>query len=223
MSMLSYCKKLGRVISASFMIAIAGQAAAMSPIQFNGDWDSFTFSRRPANQFSLKGDLLELRSAGAVSMIWRHLGPNFWDTRRAKWGWEVTVGTPKTDLSKMGGDDRNIALYFAFVPKERAEKFRKLSMARMLRAKDVRVLIYVWGGSHQRNAIVPNPYFGDRGKTVVLRSARTGDFFETVDFQNDFRRAFGEDAGALVGLAVSGDSDDTQSKIVAQIEDLVLE
>jgi hypothetical protein len=43
-----------------------------------------------------------------------------------------------------------------------------------------------------------------------------------VDLAGDYARAFGGSAGALVGLAVSGDSDDTDSTISAAIANLSL-
>jgi hypothetical protein len=86
----------------------------------------------------------------------------------------------------------------------------------------VRVLVYVWGGSHARGAMLDSPYLGARGKTVVLRGAGTGQAREQVRLDRDYARAFGGDATSLVGLAVSGDSDDTDSRIMAQISGLTL-
>jgi hypothetical protein len=57
----------------------------------------------------------------------------------------------------------------------------------------------------------------------VLRGAETGSFREQVDLAEDYQRAFGAASGqALVGLAVSADSDDTDSVIDAAIADLSL-
>ena len=47
--------------------------------------------------------------------------------------------------------------------------------------------------------------------------------FRTVDLAADHRRAFDEDPGVPVGLAVSADGDDTGATIEAMIEDLRLE
>lgn len=66
------------------------------------------------------------------------------------------------------------------------------------------------------------PYLGARGKTVVLRGAGTGQARESVDLAADFRRAFGGQATSLVGLAVSGDSDDTDTMIRARISSLTM-
>ncbi|MDZ4134847.1 MAG: DUF3047 domain-containing protein [Paracoccaceae bacterium] len=44
-----------------------------------------------------------------------------------------------------------------------------------------------------------------------------------MDLAADYRRIFGGAAGALVGLAVSADSDDTRTAIRASISGLVLD
>jgi len=44
-----------------------------------------------------------------------------------------------------------------------------------------------------------------------------------VDLARDHRRAFGSAPARLVGLAVSADSDDTDSRVVARIAGLVIE
>jgi len=82
--------------------------------------------------------------------------------------------------------------------------------------------MYVWGGVHARGDLLPSPYLGPRGKTVVLRPAGGGQHDEQVDLRADLERAFGVTDLALVGLAVSADSDDTGTAIRARIRTLEL-
>ena len=49
---------------------------------------------------------------------------------------------------------------------------------------------------------------------------QTGNFTENVNLDRDFVRAFGDMPKVLVGLAVTADSDDTDGKILAAIQDL---
>ena len=81
------------------------------------------------------------------------------------------------------------------------------------RNPDVRILQYVWGGDHGRGERLGSPYAPGQAVTIVLRSAGTGSFSERVDLQADFARSFGAGDVALVGLAVSADSDDTDVTI----------
>jgi len=63
---------------------------------------------------------------------------------------------------------------------------------------------------------------GEGGASIVLRSSGTGGFNEKVDLRADYKRAFGSGNVVLVGVAVSADSDDTDSKIVASVSNLVV-
>jgi hypothetical protein len=129
---------------------------------------------------------------------------------------------PATDLRLKGGDDRNLAVYFVFLPEAEARASGRDGIRRLLEAEAARVLVYVWGGTDGQPRLQDSPYLGARGKTVALRAAGTGTMRETVDLAADHRAAFGSAPGALVGIAVSADSDDTASAIRAEIGDLVL-
>ena len=129
---------------------------------------------------------------------------------------------PATDLARKGGDDRNLSIYAVFLPPDEAERLRGESVVSLLEAPSARVLTYIWGGAYDRDALVPSPYLGERGMAVMLRPAGAGDHTEQVDFDADIKRAFGAEGLALVGLAVSADSDDTNSAVRAEIRNLTL-
>lgn len=212
----------GIIIAALAATLLALPAQAKGPVAFDDGWRVQTFPRLDANSYRLQGRSLTLRSDSAVSLVWRALDAAFWPVRTARWRWGVTTGTPPTDLGRKGGDDRNMALYFVFLPQDKAKRAAGSGIGRLLRDRDARVLVYVWGGDHRRGQMLDSPYLGNRGKTVVLRGAGTGEHEESVDLAADFTRAFGGAPQALVGLAVSGDSDDTDSEIDARLEQLVL-
>jgi len=93
----------------------------------------------------------------------------------------------------------------------------------LLGRDDVRVIQYAWGGNHARGTVIRSPYGNSgTGVTIPLRQAGTGSHSERVNLASDYAKAFGGSKGALIGLAVSGDSDDTDSVIRAAIGSLVL-
>ena len=200
---------------------LSGPALA-DQVRFEGGWKNQKFSLFSTNRYAQEGDTLGVASNGSVSLLYRALPETLWSADSAAWQWQVSEGVPGTDLTRKGGDDRNLALYFVFLPQAEAERLRGTSVTRLLNADAVRVLVYVWGGDHARGEMLASPYLGARGKTVVLRPSGTGRASERVDLAADYRRAFGGTAPALVGLAVSGDSDDTDSTIRAQLSDLRL-
>ena len=212
-------KKLFATVSVSLMAASALSAASVS---FDGNWKHQRFSLFSSNSYGFNGSSLSVKSDGAVSLAYRALGQQAWSATKAGWNWKVDSGVPATDLTKKGGDDRNLALYFVFLPKAKAEELKGAKVTKLLREDQARVLVYVWGGNSKRGAVLGSPYLGSRGKTVVLRGAGAGSFSENVNLAKDFSRSFGGQPEALVGVAVSGDSDDTDTQIRAAISNLVI-
>jgi len=74
-------------------------------------------------------------------------------------------------------------------------------------------LMYVWDNHTDHEALVVNRR-SDRVRKIVLEAgpAHLGQWRSyRRDIRADYRRAFGEDPGALIGIAVMTDSDNTQS------------
>lgn len=210
-----------KVIAAlSLTLAMIAPAALAVPF---GTWTEQRFPRLPANQWTQSARGVDVLADMSVSLIWTRLPVSDGATTRASWDWSVSRSVPATDLARKGGDDRNLALYFVFMPPNLAETSREAGVRQLLRARESRVLTYVWGGAHSRGEILPSPYLGDRGRTIVLQPAGTGAFRESVDLEADYARAFGDARTVLVGLAVSADSDDTETSVEAMLRGLRLE
>jgi hypothetical protein len=193
-----------------------------APVSFASGWQEQRLSLFSSNDYTF-GATLGLVSNGAVSIAWTRVGQGEWGTSGASWGWQVDQSVPATNLANKGGDDRNISLYFVFVPEAVAPSLEGANIRSLLGNKDVRIIQYAWGGNVARGTVIVSPY-GPRGQgvTIALRQAGTGAHSEQVDLAADYARAFGGTKGALIGLAVSGDSDDTKSVIRAAIGNLVL-
>lgn len=188
-----------------------------------GNWTEQRFSLFSGNTWTQSSEGVRVISDGSVSMIWIRLPPSDGRTLTAAWTWSVDNSVPATTLSQKGGDDRNLALYFVFMPSEVAKKNRNAGIRDLLEVPEARVLMYVWGGNHARQDILSSPYLGASGKTIIRRPAGIGVFQESVNLELDYSRAFGEKKTHLVGLAVSSDSDDTSTMVVARLHDLRLD
>ncbi len=185
-------------------------------------WNDQRFGIFGGNTWRQSGTSISVASDGAVSMLWRELPAAFAASEVMSWRWTVDQTLPPTDLSRRGGDDRNLSLYAIFMPEVAASSARGRSISALLDNPDVRVLMYVWGGNHERGSALASPYVGERGRTIVLREAGVGSHEEQVDLRSDLHRNFGEADLVLVGLALSADSDDTASQIRASLSDLRL-
>ena len=212
-----------RAAALSLMLAFAPAVAGAQQVHFGDGWREQRFSLFSGNEFSLQGDTLAVRSERTVSLLWTRLPESMWGKRQARWDWAVDRSVPPTDLTRKGGDDRNLSLYFLFLPEQVAREGRNRGVKALLDNPDVRVLMYVWGGDHAQGQILPTPYLGARGRTVIRRGAGTGSGAERVDLARDFQRAFGGRPDQLVGIAVSSDSDDTGTEVVARISRLRIE
>lgn len=204
-------------------LALTGTSSMAEPLQFTPDWREQGFPRLRNNRYGLEGNRLDIRSDQAVSVLYRALPERRWPARSVQWNWAVDQSVPPTDLRRKGGDDRNISIYFVFMDEASARRAGPNPRLRsLLGNRNARLLVYVWGGDHPRGAVLENPYLENRGVTLVLRSAGMGAHGEEVNLAADYARVFGSAPEALVGVAVSADSDDTQSIIRARISDMVL-
>lgn len=205
----------------ALIAALLAAQTATAQVAF-GSWTEQRFGMFGGNDWRQSPGGVSVTSDGAVSMLWTALPEALAEARSASWAWRVETSVPPTALDQKGGDDRNLSLYFIFMPPDIAAQNRGRSLRRLMTIEEARVLMYVWGGLHPRDAIVPSPYLGARGRTVALRPAGTGTATEQIDLARDYRRAFGAEATALVGLALSSDSDDTGTLIEAGLSDLRL-
>lgn len=206
-----------------FLAAVLSLNAGSALATSFGDWKEQRFSLFSGNEWLQSQDRVLVTSDDAVSLIWTPVDSSSGGASIAFWTWSVESSVPATKLDQKGGDDRNLALYFVFMPQEVLDDNRGASIRKLLGVKEARVLMYVWGGDYGRGQVLSSPYLGPRGRTIVQRSTGIGKYSEVVDLASDYLRAFDEQKTQLVGLAISSDSDDTNSKIRAQLENLELE
>lgn len=203
-------------------VVFATSAAMAGPVSFDGSWAEQRLQLFNSNDYQFNGASLGISSDGAVSLAWTRMARADWGARAAAWSWAVNQSVPATDLRRKGGDDRNISIYFVFLPEAEAQRMQGANIRQLNGNPNVRILQYAWGGNHSRGAVLGSPYAPGQGATVALRQAGTGAYSENVDLAGDFRAAFGGAPGALVGIAVSADSDDTRSAIRATVSNLTL-
>ena len=207
---------MSRILTLTFALTLAAGSALAAPVSFASGWQEQRLSLFSNNRYSF-GNQLNMVSDGGVSIAFTRLAADKWGSTRASWAWTVDKSVPATDLRQKGGDDRNLSLYFVFLPEAEAAAASGAGIRGLLNNPNVRVLLYTWGGNHGRGEQFLSPYLRGQGMNISLRPAGTGSFSENVDLAADHSRAFGSAPGALVGIAVSGDSDDTDSMISAAI------
>jgi len=200
------------------------QPAAPHSVAFDDAWQPMEFSGYALTEYSMRGVSVDIRAEASSSMVYRLLGPEDWNSTAASWDWAVEQSVVATDMSRKGGDDRNLAVYFVFLDQKAAARVKpSASVGKLLRSRRARVLIYTFGDDEAPGTVVPNPYLKKRGATILLRPASVGSFSEIVDLAADYRAAFGAEPEALVSIALAADSDDTDGLVVARISGLEIE
>ncbi|PCJ75347.1 MAG: hypothetical protein COA53_05415 [Rhodobacteraceae bacterium] len=204
-------------------LAILATPTLAQPIQFDTSWEDLTFRGINATEYWYNGNTLIIQADNSSSVTYKALPSSAFGATRASWNWAVSQSVPVTDLTRKGGDDRNVTIYFMFLDRKSADKLDAGDdLSKMLRNRKVRMLLYIWGGEGDGIAL-PSPYFKGRGFYTILRGAGTGEARENIDLVADYTRIFGEAPEALVGIAISSDSDDTDSSVRAEISEMVLE
>ncbi|MDX5382608.1 MAG: DUF3047 domain-containing protein [Rhodobacterales bacterium] len=211
------------IVAIAASLALSGAGLRADPLPFTKDWREQSFPRLTANTYGALGNRLDILSDQAVSVLYTALPESRWSARAASWRWAVEQSVPPTDLRRKGGDDRNISIYFVFMDEASARRAGPNPRLRsLLGNRNAKMLVYVWGGDHRRGDVLDSPYLDARGKSLILRGAGTGAHAEAVDLAADYARIFGGAPEALVGIAVSADSDDTETAIRAWISDMVI-
>ena len=200
----------------------AGLAIPFGPSLAAAGWQAVSFPGRPAARFTARGsDAVHIETAGGAGLLWRPLPASAAGATAATWRWRKALGVGPTDLSRKGGDDRLLAVYFAFV--DPRDVSGRTDLKALLRSGRGDILMYVWGGQGRPGTVVNVPYFKGRGRAVVKQPADAAAetwFEEHAALVDDFRRAFGRPPGRLVAIALSSDADDTGGHNIAALADL---
>ena len=213
-------KNLVRALALAVAAGTGAGAVQSAPISFDSGWKEQGFLRLWSNDYIPKGRQLHVISDGTVSLYYTRLPKALWGARKAGWRWIVSKSVGATDLARKGGDDRNLAMYFVFLPTALADDLAGKSALKLLRNDQTRALVYVWGGDYAKGTVINSPYGSGRLEVIIRRPAGTGDFTESVNLAADYERVFGAQPGALVGIGITADSDDTDGQIEAIVQDL---
>ncbi|WP_375281365.1 DUF3047 domain-containing protein [Pseudooctadecabacter sp.] len=135
-----------RLLSLVLPLAVAASTAVAGPISFGGSWNEQRLQVFNSNDYSFNGNSMTIASDGAVSLAWTRTNRSDWGATAASWNWAVSQSVPATDLRRKGGDDRNISIYFVFLPEADAVNMEGANIRQLNGNPNVRILQYVWGG-----------------------------------------------------------------------------
>ncbi|MFN4057408.1 MAG: DUF3047 domain-containing protein [Roseinatronobacter sp.] len=202
------------------LVLATGAQAQTAVIRFDQGWEHLTFRRLRPNSFSGSPDRLGVVADGTSSIYYHILPSSAFGSRTAQWTWRVETSVPPSDLRVIGNDDRNLGVFFVNATDDVAARVRPgTSISSLLRNRNVQVLMYTWGGNDPQGTVIPSPHAPDRLRNIVQRRPQTGEFRENVDLTADFPRVFGVPLRNLVALAVSANSENSGTRVQAQVRD----
>lgn len=197
-------------------------------------WELWSLPGKRSEPFEathvLGRDALRVKANNSVSIFRQRFGDGLPAVGRLAFSWKVDALPVGADLRDSQVEDAPVRLVLAFggdrsLLSPRTHRLSELS--RLLTGEELpyATLAYVWSVKDPVETIVHNPRT-DRIRKLVVE---TGDsslgrwLLYERDVQADFVRAFGEQPGPLLALALMTDTDNTSSQLQAWYGRLRLE
>lgn len=168
-------------------------------------------------------------AVGSASMFRRRLQLGAGALHRVRFSWRVDEPVEGADLSDRDVADSPVRVVLAFDGDASRLPMRERMKAELAAAltgetPPYATLMYVWDNHASLEAILPGGRSDRIRKVVVDRgSAHVGAWrLHERDVVADFRRAFGEEPGPLIGVAFMTDADNTGARARAAYGELEL-
>ncbi|MGE5523958.1 MAG: DUF3047 domain-containing protein [Rhodospirillaceae bacterium] len=195
-------------------------------------WRPWTLSRykKPTQYRLVDYDGRTVVKASADASASGLVHPLKLDVRRypmLTWQWKVTALIGKADNTRKSTEDSPVRVVVSF-----AGDIEKLPLDDRIFYDNIRLitgqqlpyatLMYIWENRAARDSIIPNLHTS-RIKMVVAESGRekVGAWQQvTRNVYEDYRRAFGEEPGAVTAIAIMTDTDNTGENVHAYYGDI---
>lgn len=224
---MSFRRPAARGLAAA-LACLAGCASAPEPpleakAIYPAGWSEFALPGKARTRYRAEreGDRLVVRAEadGSASMLRRALQLDAAQVGLVTFSWRVDELVAGADLGVAERSDSPVRVAFAFDGDRRTLSLRNravFELAETLTGEPppYATLMYVWS-----NQAAPESVFlghrTDRVRKIVLESGplRRGQWLSyRRDLVADFRRAFGEEPGRLIGVAYMSDADNTGAR-----------
>jgi hypothetical protein len=185
-------------------------------------WRHHTFPGKTPTKFSYTRedgrDVVAVMAASSASMLRSKVRIEPAELGSVRFSWKVPELISGADMAARDADDSPVRVVLFFEGDRSRFSARDAMMAELMRAvtgeeMPYATLMYVWCNRRAPGALITNPRTA-RVRTFVVESGagRLNQWLQYErDIATDFRRAFGEEPGALLGMAIMTDSDNTRS------------
>jgi hypothetical protein len=185
-------------------------------------WDLVKIPGKVTTQYSVvklnQQSSLMANAMSSASMLRKDLRVEPEQLGQLSFSWQVKKLIENADMAQRDHDDSPVRLVLAFdgdrslfSPKN--AMLSELSHAVSGRPMPYATLMYVWCNQRPVESVILNPRT-DRIRKMVIETGggRVGQWLSYErNIRSDFEKAFGEPPGALIGIGIMTDSDNTRS------------
>jgi hypothetical protein len=189
-------------------------------------WQHYTFPGKKPSHFRYERkdgrETMAATSRSSASMVRQVLRVEPDELASVRFSWKVPELIAQADMALRDADDSPVRVVLVFEG-DRSKFSSKNAMlselARALTGEELpyATLMYVWCNTRPPGTVIVNPRT-DRIRKLVVESG-AGRLRQWVDYERniraDYEKAFGETPGALVGIGIMTDSDNTRSNTSA--------
>lgn len=199
--------------------AVAGAQGAQA-------WVHKTFPGKAPTRFDYARhdgrDTVEVHADGSASILWHDVRVPPGQLGRVRFSWKVPALIEQADLALRDKDDATVRIVLAFDGDRSRFSPRDVALAELVRTvtgeeMPYATLMYVWCNRRAPGTVIRSPR-SDRIRKLVVESGarRLNEWLEYErDIRADYQRSFGEPPGALIGIGIMTDSDNTHSRTQA--------
>jgi hypothetical protein len=184
------------------------------------DWQEFALPGKRSTVYEARREngriVMHAYADASASMLRRKLRVDPEQIDRVQFSWRVASLIEQADLSDADVSDSPVRLVFAFDGDHGRLSARNrmlFELAQVLtgEAPPYATLMYVWDNRAAQDSVIRGPRT-DRVRKIVLESGpgQCGRWLHyDRDLRLDFKKAFGEEPGQLIGVAIMTDADNT--------------
>lgn len=202
--------------------------------QDKAQWEAVTLPGKLRTAFKLEKhdhrDALSAHAQASASMLRQRLNVPAGQLGRLQFAWQIDNLMAEADMGERDSEDAPVRLILAFEGDRSRFSAKNAMLSDLTEALTgeplpYATLMYVWCNRRPVDSVIVNPRT-DRVRKLVVETGpahiRQWRQYER-DVRADFERAFGEAPGALVGMAIMTDSDNTRGHVRAWYGDIRLD
>lgn len=167
-------------------------------------------------------EAIAVRSEAAASMLRSQVRVEPADLGALRFSWKVASLPAEADLGSRDHDDAPVRVVLAFEGDRQRFAPRDAMLNELVRAvtgeeMPYATLMYVWCNTREPGTVLSSPRTSRIRKIVVESGGQRLDHWLEYerDVRADYERAFGEPPGALVGIGIMTDTDNTRGQTTA--------